>query len=249
MFDLSGRIALVTGAGQGVGAAIAAALADQGATVLVNDLSEERAARCVEGIGRTGGRAEAAVADVTDREAVDALVQRAARRFGPVDILVNNAGVPADGLGIRHFVETDPADWPALVDLNLNAVLHCAHTVVPAMIERRWGRVVTIVSDAGRVGEAGIAVYAAAKAGAAGFARALAKEVGRFGVTSNCVSLGAIQPEDMAVDDVARRARHYPMRRLGRADDVAPAVVWLSSDEAGWVTGQTLSVSGGYVTC
>lgn len=245
MFDLTGRTALVTGAGQGVGAAIARTLAAHGALVAVNDIAVDRALKQVAAIGEAGGQAVPAVADLTDRAAVLAMVEQ----VGPVDILVNNAGVPPSGLRIQHFIETDPAEWAPVVDLNLYGVLNVTHAAVGGMVEREWGRVVTIVSDAGRTGEIGIAVYGAAKAAAAGFARSLAKEVGPAGVTSNCVSLGAIHPDGVPLDEIAeRRAKRYPMRRLGRADDVAPAVLWLASEEAGWVTGQVFSVSGGYVT-
>jgi NAD(P)-dependent dehydrogenase (short-subunit alcohol dehydrogenase family) len=248
-FDLSNRVALVTGAGRGVGAAISQLLACHGAAVAVNDISAERAAACVTEIGDSGGRAVAAVADITNRLAVDTMVEEVADALGPIDILVNNAGVPPEGLPIQTFADSDPSDWLALVNLNLYGVLHCSHAVVGQMSAQHWGRIVTIISDAGRIGESGIAVYSAAKAGAAGFARSLAKEVGPFGVTSNSVSLGSIQPVGEALDEVTiRRTKRYPMRRLGTPEDVAPAVLWLVSEEAGWVTGQTLSVSGGYVT-
>ena len=250
MFALDDVVAVVTGAGQGVGAEIARALAAQGAAVAVNDLHAPRAAATVERICAAGGRAVAVPGDVTDRAHVADLVARVGRSLGPPTVLVNNAGVPASGLAARPFVEDDPAAWRPIVDLNLYGVLHCCQAVLPGMVAAGRGRIVTVVSDAGRVGERGIAVYAGAKAGAIGFSKALAKEVGPAGITVNCVSLGYIDPGGPAQEDpevLARRVRRYPMGRFGRADDVAPAVVWLASEEAGFVTGQTVSVSGGYV--
>lgn len=248
MFDLSGRTALVTGAGQNVGGAIARALAAQGAAVAVNDLSEDRAQATVDDIVAKGGRAVTAVADVTAPDAVASMVTAVAAALGPVDILVNNAGVPPTGLRVKQFAETTPDDWAPVVALNLYGVLHCVRAVIGDMTERGWGRIVTISSDAARVGEPGFALYGAAKAGAAGFMRSLAKEVGPAGVTCNCVSLGSIAPPDGDDDpQVAKRAARYPVRRLGRGDDVAATVVWLASEEAAWVTGQTVPVNGGYV--
>ncbi len=249
MFTLTGRVALITGAGQGVGAEIARALADCGATVVVNDLLEERASRVASTIQQMGGRAFAVTADVTSEEAVSEMVAAARRAVGVVDVLVNNAGLPIDGLVRRNFVETEPADWAPLITLNLQGVLVCTRAVLPAMLDRGWGRIITIVSDAGRTGEPGMAAYSAAKAGAMGFSRALAQEVGPAGVTSNCLSLGAIQPPGAPDDQAdAVRGRRYPRRRLGTPEDVAGAVVWLASPAGDWVTGQTVSVNGGFVT-
>jgi len=248
VFDFSGRVAIVTGAGRGVGALIASTLAECGAAVALNDLSSERAEESAASITAQGGTSMAVAADVTDRAAVDRMVMDVTTRLGPVDVLVNNAGVPADGLDLGPFVDSTTAEWEPLINLNLYAVLHCSQAVLPGMIARRTGRLVHIVSDAGRVGEARIAVYSAAKAAAIGFSRSLAKEVGRFGVTSNSISLGAIEVGLTDEHELARRIRRYPMGRVGVADDVAPAVVWLASTEAGWVTGQTVSVSGGYTT-
>ena len=250
MFELAGRVAFITGSGQGVGAAISRTLAAQGASIAVNDISAERAESRVSEIVCSGGRAVAAVADVTDRASIERFIQQTQDQLGPIDILINNAGVPVDGLPVRDFIETEPSEWQSIIDLNLWGVLYCSYAVLGSMIDRQWGRIVTVTSDAGRVGESGIAVYSAAKAAAAGFSRALSKEIGPYGVTANCISLGSIQPENVPPDNATKqRAARYPMRRLGCADDVAPAVLWLVSEEAGWTTGQTFSVSGGYVTC
>lgn len=249
MFDLTGRTALVTGAGQGLGAEIARTLAAHGAAVAVNDLFAERAEAVAAAIADGGGRAVAAPADVTDLDAVRAMVADAAAALGPIDILVNNAGVPPNpSWDLLPFHRTDPTSWSAWVDLNLYGVLHCCHAVVGGMVERGWGRVVTIVSDAGRTGEATLAVYCAAKAAAAGFSRALAKEVGPHGVTANAIALGTLRIPGDPGGINERLARRYPVGRVGDPDDVAPAVLWLASPEAAWVTGQTIPVNGGYAT-
>ncbi|MCX7622063.1 MAG: SDR family oxidoreductase [Acidimicrobiales bacterium] len=249
MFDLTGRVALVTGAGQNVGAEIALTLAAQGAAVGVNDLFAERAEAVAATIVSAGGRAVGVEADVADLEDVREMVQTVESELGPIDILVNNAGVPPNQeWDLIPFHETAPASWHTWIDINLYGVFNCCHATVQGMIERGWGRIVTIVSEGGRIGEPLMAVYCAAKAGAIGFMKALAKEVAPHGVTANCVALGTLGPPDGDPELVARLARRYPVGRIGRPSDVAPAVVYLASPEAEWVTGQTLPVSGGYTT-
>jgi 3-oxoacyl-[acyl-carrier protein] reductase len=252
--DLSGRRALVTGAGQHVGRVIALALARSGAEVLVNDLRAERCERVAREIAEAGGRGRPAVFDVRDRVAT----QRCIGELSP-DILVNNVGdtgagdAPGERTGRhrwRNFVDSDLAEWDAFLAVNLLGVLHCAHAAAPAMIERGWGRIITIISDAARVPERGMSAYAAAKAGAAGFSRALAAELGRSGVTVNCVSLGTIQSEHAKeiTDPDRQRAslRGYLVPRLGRPEDPASLVVFLASAHADWITAQTIPVNGGY---
>jgi len=253
MFELTGRVVLVTGAGQGVGEGIAVAMAEQGASVAVNDLIRDRAEQLVERLPRSDTAACACPADVTDLDAVRAMVADVERRLGPVDVLVNNAGIPSTGVAMRPFVDTSPSEWRPFVDINLYGVLHCTHAVLPGMKARKWGRIISVTSDAGRTGEAGLAVYAASKAAGAAFTRSVAKEVGRDGITCNSISLGSIasraaEPSDAEAERLARRLRRYPIGRLGRPADVAAAAVWLASEEASWVTGQTVSVNGGYTT-
>jgi 3-oxoacyl-[acyl-carrier protein] reductase len=246
MFDLSGRVALVTGAGQNIGAGIARMLAGQGAAVAVNDVVEVRAKASAEAIASAGGRAMAAAFDVTDADAVREGVARVEAELGPVDVLVNNAGVPPDMTGdLKPFQELEPERWARYVDLNLYGVLHCTKAVLDGMVERGFGRVVTISSGAGQTGiPLGVSVYGAGKAGAIGFSRHLAVEVARKGVTVNCVALGLMDNVgDEAV--VAGVAKTVPVGRCGSAEDVGAAVVYLASDEASWVTGQTLGVNGG----
>jgi 3-oxoacyl-[acyl-carrier protein] reductase len=249
MFDLTGKTALVTGAGQSVGAEIARVLAAHGAFVAVNDLFDERAETIAKEIAASGGQAIAAPGDVTDRDDVARAVAEVTAAVGPIDILVNNAGVPPNPTwDLVPFHQTTADSWSEWVDLNLYGVLNTVHAVMGSMVERRWGRIVNIVSDGGRIGEPNVAVYCAAKAGAIGFSKAIAKEAAPHGVTVNCVALGTLGPPDGDPDLIAKLARRYPVGRIGTPGDVAPAVLYLASPEAEWVTGQTLPVNGGYTT-
>ena len=241
---LDDRVALVTGAGQGVGAGVAAGLAAAGAAVAVNDLDAGRASTVAARLTAAGGRAEACVADVTDRDAVVGMVDAVEASLGPVDVLVNNAGIPADGFTLRSFRDMPVSDWDRFVRLNLYGVLHCTKATVEGMCERGWGRVVTVSSEAGRMGlPTGVSLYGASKAAAIGFSRHLALELVGTGVTVNCVALGlmATGPDD-------ERRPPWPTARLGRPDDVAAAICYLASDAAAWVTGQVLGVNGGALT-
>jgi len=246
-FDLAGRRALVTGAGQGVGRAIALGLCAAGAEVVVNDVRPERAAAVADELGKS---AVASAFDVTDYAAVASAVEA----VGGVDILVNNAGnAGADGVAaLARFAETAPVEWEPYIRVNLYGVLHCARAVLPGMIAKRWGRMITIVSDAGRMGETNMAAYSAAKAGAAGLTRALALENGRYGITVNNIALGTMRTpltEALWADPENPRARamlrRYVVRRPGLPEDVAPMAVFLASEEASWITGQTYPVNGG----
>lgn len=244
MFELDGKTALVTGAGQGVGAGIAEVLAEAGARVVVNDVDAGRAETTVDRIVELGGAASTSVFDVTDHGAVNASVADIEAGLGPIDILVNNAGIPVGGMGQVDFTETGPADWQRLVDLNLYGPLHCMHAVLPGMCERGSGRVVLISSEAGRQGlDIRVSLYGAAKAGAIGLARHVAMEVAPRGVTVNALSLGLM--DSVSGDWAEKVARTIPLRRLGSSRDVGAAVAFLASDEASWITGQVLPVNGG----
>jgi 2-hydroxycyclohexanecarboxyl-CoA dehydrogenase len=247
MAGLEGSVTVVTGAGRGIGHAIASRLAADGAAVAVADLDVERAEAVAAEISTAGGGAHPVQMDVADRASVDAAVAAVAATLGPVDILVNNAGW--DRMG--RFVDSDVADWDRIIQVNLYGVLHCCHAVVPAMTERGGGRIVNIASDAGRVGSSGEAVYSAAKGGIIAFTKTLARETARHGINVNCVAPG---PTDTPMSHQltegfpnlgAALEKAIPFRRLAEADDIAGAVAFLVSDDAAYITGQTLSVNGG----
>ena len=244
MFDLTGRTALVTGGGQNIGAGIARGLAAQGAHVLVNDYFADRAQVTTDEIMAAGGGAVPSVFDVTDLDAVLAAVAG----IGMVDILVNNAGLagPA-GLTVEQFRDMDPADWRAAVDVNLYGVMNCCHAVLDGMCERGWGRIITVSSAAGTHGvNLGVAPYSAGKGGGLSFTRSLALEVARFGVTANTLALGLFERKNHEITE--HFARAIPAGRTGWPEDVAAACVWLASEEAAWVTAQTIGINGGSLT-
>jgi NAD(P)-dependent dehydrogenase (short-subunit alcohol dehydrogenase family) len=241
MFDLSGKTAVVTGAGQNVGAGIARALAAQGATVHVNDIVEARAEQTVEQITSAGGSAATASFDVTDYDATTDAMDA----IGTVDILVNNAGNGgAEGMGLTQFRDSEPAGWMGAINVNLFGVLHCSRAVINGMCERGFGRVITISSGAGITGlRIGVSPYAAGKGGAIAFMRHLAMENARFGVTANSLALGLMQPENSGPVDAL--AQQIPVGRTGTPEDVGYGCVYLASDEASWITGQTIHLDGG----
>lgn len=254
LLDLRGQVALVTGAGQGVGAATARYLAAQGAAVAVNDFRAERAEAVAGEIRDEGGTAIAVQADVTDFAAVEAMVKRVAGELGPVTVLVNNAGNAGAGPAADErapFWESDPSAWEPFVAVNLDGVLACCRSVIPGMIQAGHGRLITIISDAGRVGEAGLEAYSAAKAGAAGLMRALARSVGRYGITANSVAIGITNTPAMAhalqdADLTRRVLSNYLIRRVGEPTDAAAMVTFLASRAGSWITGQTYPVNGGF---
>jgi NAD(P)-dependent dehydrogenase (short-subunit alcohol dehydrogenase family) len=246
VFDLSGRVALVTGAGQSVGAGIARTLAAQGAAVAVNDIVADRAAATAAAITDAGGRAVPVGFDVTDRGAVDAGVREAVAALGAIDILVNNAGnAGAPGMVVSQFRDMDPEAWDRFVQVNLYGLLNCTKAVIDGMCERGWGRVIAISSGAGVIGmRMGISIYAAAKSGQIGFMRHLAVETARKGVTANTLALGLMGVQELT-DLTRETANQIPVGRLGSPEDVGAACVYLASDEAAWMTGQTINLNGG----
>ena len=256
ILDLTGRVALVTGAGQGVGAKTAHYLAAQGARVVVNDYVAERAEAVTQEIKEAGGAAIGVQGDVTDFASVTAMVDTTADAFGAIDVLVNNAGNagadPSALGGNRTFWEIDPAAWEPFLQVNLYGVMNCCRAVIPGMLEAgNGGRLITIISDAGRVGEPGLEAYSAAKAGAAGLMRALARSLGRFEITANCVAIAttrtpAVEAMTSNEDLVKRMLRNYIIRRVGEPSDVAAMVTFLASNAASWTTGQTYPVNGGF---
>jgi len=242
---LSERVALVTGASRGIGRAIAVALAAEGAAVAVNYARSEAAAQeVVDLIRERGGRAVALQADVDDAEQVEALVAGAEAELGPVDILVNNAGIARDGLLMRMT----PEAWNEVLSTNLSAAYRTTRAVLRGMLRRRFGRIINITSVVGLTGNVGQANYAAAKAGLIGFTKSLAREVGSRGITVNAVAPGLIDTDMTAAlgEEWKRRMLdQVALGRLGTPDDVAGAVVFLASEAASYITGQTLVVDGG----
>jgi 2-hydroxycyclohexanecarboxyl-CoA dehydrogenase len=254
MLDLTGIVALVTGAGQGVGAATATYLAAYGAAVAVNDFHLDRAEAVAAEIRDAGGTAIGVQADVTDYRAVLAMAERVAAQLGPITVLVNNAGNAGANLAAvnrKPFWESDPADWEAFLAVNLDGVLHACRAVIPGMIAAGHGRLITIISDAGRVGEARLEVYSAAKAGAAGLMRGLARSLGRHNITANSVAIGFTNTPTMAAavadaEKTRRALSHYIVRRVGEPADAAAMVTFLASGASSWITGQTYPVNGGF---
>jgi 2-hydroxycyclohexanecarboxyl-CoA dehydrogenase len=233
------RVALVTGGARGIGRAIVEQLAQDGHQVVVADILDDAAAETAAAVSGL-----AVHLDVTDSVSVDRAANRAERELGPISILVNNAGWDE----FKPFLDTDEPLWDRIIEINFKGCLRTCHRLVPRMVEAGYGRVVNIGSDAARVGSSLEAVYSGAKGGVVAFTKTLAREVARHGVTANAVCPG---PTDTALlatmDDRTREAlaRAVPLRRVGTPQDIAPAVAFLASDRAGFITGQTLSVSGG----
>jgi 2-hydroxycyclohexanecarboxyl-CoA dehydrogenase len=244
MSVLDGQVAVVTGGGGGIGGAIATALAAAGAGVALWDLDGGRAKEVADSLR---GRAAGVEVDITSRPSVQRALEITGEWLGAVDVLVNNAGVDK----IEPFLDSEEATWERLVAVNYLGTVRCCHVILPGMVERGHGRIINIASDAGRVGSSGEVVYSGTKGGIIAFSKALAREVASKGITVNVVSPG---PTDTALlDQVAEAnqklydglARAVPMRRIAEPNDIAPAVVFLASEGAGYITGQTLSVSGG----
>jgi len=243
--DLSDRVAIVTGGGQGIGQAIALKLGEVGATVVVNDISAETAVEEVaEEIRKTGRESMAVLADVSNPSDVEKMIETTVDAYGKVDILVNNAGITRDQLMLRM---TDD-DWDRVLTVNLKSVFLCTRGVLRHMVRQRWGRIISIASIVGLIGNAGQANYASAKAGIIGFTRTIAKEVGSRGITANAVAPGFIDtamtqqlPQERKDELMSRVLLGY----LGTPRDVAEAVAFLASEEARYITGQVLTVDGG----
>ncbi|MBA3908047.1 MAG: SDR family oxidoreductase [Pseudonocardiales bacterium] len=247
---MGNRTAFVTGAAQGIGRGIATTLGDQGFRVAVIDLDLEAAQATVASITEGGGTAIAVRADVTDTGSVQAGISTVTDELGPIEIVVNNAGWD----DFMNFVDTTEDFWDRILNINFKGALRVTHAVVPGMVERGWGRVINIGSDAGRVGSSLEAVYSGAKGGIIAFTKTLAREVATTGVTANTVCPG---PTDTAMlrafadrsgdgaKVLAGLTRAVPMRRLAEPADIAAAVAFFASDATGYITGQTLSVSGG----
>ncbi len=256
ILDLAGRVALITGAGQGVGRQIALHFAQHNAGgIAVNDYYLERAEAVAEEIREAGGKAFPVQADVSDYESVKAATAAVVENLGPVGVLVNNAGnagANPDPDLRRPFWETTPEVWKSYIGVNFDGVLNCTSQVVAGMIDANGGRIITIISDAGRWGDAGMAMYAGAKAGAAGFMRSVARTLGRHNITANCIAIGATATPPILArmetdpDGMKRALKSYIIRRPGEPSDVANMALFLASESNSWITGQTYPVNGGF---
>jgi 3-oxoacyl-[acyl-carrier protein] reductase len=242
--SLSGRVALVTGASQGIGRTCALRLAKEGATVAVVARNQEKLNELAAEITVAGGTASAFALDVADEEQVKATVKAIISQLGKIDILVNNAGITRDQLVMRM----KRADWDAVLQTNLTSAYLCIQSVIPSMLKQRWGRVINITSVFGQMGQAGQANYSASKAGLIGLTMAIAREVGSRNITCNAVAPGFIETAMTAVlsEEFKQTAvKQIPLGRVGASDDVAAAVAFLASDDASYVTGHVLNVNGG----
>ncbi len=250
MMRFENRTVLVTGGGGGIGGATCRRFAGEGARVAVFDIDRAAAAMVADAIVAAGGRAAAFACDITDRANVDAALAEAEAQLGPIAVLVNNAGWDV----FKPFTKTEPAQWDKLIAINLTGALHMHHAVLPGMVARRAGRIVNIASDAARVGSSGEAVYAACKGGLVALSKTLAREHARHGITVNVVCPGPTQtalfedykhgagnPEKL----VEAFTRSIPLGRIGQPDDLPGAILFFAGDDAAYVTGQVLSVSGG----
>jgi 2-hydroxycyclohexanecarboxyl-CoA dehydrogenase len=246
----NGRVALVTGGARGIGEAIARALAQDGLTVVVADLREDEAEATASAIRQAGGKALAIRVDVTSSDSVAAGLTAAHERVGPIDVLVNNAGWD----DLKPFMDTDEDFWDRVLDVNFKGALRLTQGVLPGMLERGWGRIINIGSDAGRVGSSLESVYSGAKGGVIAFTKTVAREVARKGITANVVCPGptdtpflreVVAAQGDADKVIGAMVSGVPMKRLGAPEEIASAVRFFARDDAGYVTGQTLSVSGG----
>ena len=242
--DLSGRVALVTGGGRGIGRAIALKLAEVGTTVVVSDIDEVSASSAAGEIKAMKGRSLAVMADVSSSSDVVKMMETAQAAYGKVDILVNNAGITRDQLLMRMSDE----DWDNVLSINLKSVFLCTKVVLRQMVKQRWGRIISLSSIVGMKGNAGQANYASAKAGIIGFTRSIAKEVASRGITVNAIAPGFIDTDmTLSLEENMRQElkRQIPIGNFGSPRDVAEAVAFLASEEARYITGQVLSVDGG----
>ncbi len=247
MMRFRDKVAIVTGGARGIGKAIADKMAEEGANVVVVDKDPDTLKDTVEGIRNRGGKAIAVIGDMTKAEDINQMVQATIEQFGKIDILVNNVGL----FTFEPFLDTKEEEWDRLIALNLKSTMLCSRAVLKEMVKRSYGKIVNISSDAARIGVTAQAAYTAAKAGVIGLTRTLAREMARYNINVNCVCPGLVDTK-MTADLLAfapelkeKMIKAIPFRRMATPEDVAYAVCFFASDEAGYITGQSLSVNGG----
>lgn len=251
---LAGKVAIVTGSGRGIGEAIARKLAVAGATVVVADRKIDLASGCAEALNKRGLKAVAMSVDITDRAQVNSMVSKVLSDLGSIDILVNNAGWAKVGL----FRDSDPAQWNTIININLTGTISCCRAVMDHMMERKAGKIINIAADGARSGFIGQAVYAAAKAGVFGFTKSLALELGSYNINVNCICPGVTETplmmEGMNLSPVfaaemQKMVQATPLGRMAKPEELADAVLFFSSPDSDFITGQILSVNGGHLMC
>lgn len=247
--DFRNKTIVITGSGSGIGKKTAQKFLEHGARVMISDMNPDVLKKAEEDL-KALGEIVSFQADVRDCEAIRNMAEAAVNTFGQVDIWINNAGT---SFGMKPFIETSLEDWKFDIDVNLMGVLNGCRAILPHFMQRKTGKIVNTVSDAGRVGESKLSIYSAAKAGVIGFTKALAKEIGKYNILINCVSLGTTKTETIQLLLTAagqgleeKMCKAYALGRLGETDDAANALLMMSSDYVTWITGQTLSASGGY---
>jgi NAD(P)-dependent dehydrogenase (short-subunit alcohol dehydrogenase family) len=252
--ELKDKTVVVTGGGRGIGLAIASGLAAEGANVAIAEIDEESAEKAADELKRIGAKSISIKTDVTDPASVEAMAKRVESELGPIQILVNNAAkLPAFLTFVEEKNSGQPEEfWTKVVDVCYNGVVNCTAAVIEGMIERNYGKIINMASDAGKVGEPRQAVYAGAKGAIIAFTKSMAKEAGRYSINVNAVCPSMTKTEavrEMLSEEFEKKVvRAYPMRRLGEPEDIANLVVFLASDKASWITGQAISVNGGYAT-
>ena len=247
MRQLEGKIVIVTGAGQGIGRAIALGFAHEGANVVIDDLRDRDVERVAEEVRALGARALPVKADVSKEEDVNGMVRKAIDEFGGVDILVNNAACVH--FEYKHFQQTEVAEWDEQINVTFKGVLYCCKAVIPYMIDRGGGRVINITSEGAKIRNPKTSIYNACKAAVATFSQSIAGELARYGILVNCVAPGTIETEAFTLPWPERTRQRIiasvPLRRIGEPEDIANMVVFLASDKARYITGQHFSVNGG----
>ena len=248
-FGLEGKVAVITGGASGIGRETAMYLAREGARIVIGDLSSQDIDGAVSDVKALGAEAEGVVCDVTLYEDCERLATAATQRFGRIDVLVASAGVGGEN---TFFVESRPVDWDRCIDVNLRGVLNTNHAIAPVMVKHKDGAIINLASEAGKVGEKRIAVYAASKGAVISFTKAFALEMGRFNVRVNAICPGVTRTPmterfgEPGSERYEAAAKLYPMGRLGEPEDIASMITFLASDQATWITGQAISVNGGF---